>query len=104
TQRQNDGSTYDIYRAPSRAEALAFLRDFEVKEERRYVIVETPQGNLGKDFVLIFDEKTQETIELARRKPLASLKKSMTHCCRCGYPVLPLARSPDYRPQIGSVT
>jgi hypothetical protein len=96
TQRQSDGYTYDIYRAATRAEALAFLRDHEVKEECRYAIVETPQGNLGKDMVLIFDEKTGEMVELGKRNPLPRPKKSRNHCFRCGYPVLPLNRRSDF--------
>ena len=83
TQRQADGNTYDVYTAPTRDDALAFLRQHEVKEERRYAIVETPQGNIGKDFIMIFDERTQGMIELAQRQPLAAPRKSASHCCRC---------------------
>lgn len=68
TQRQPDGSTYDIYSASTRSVALAFLREHVIKEERRYAIVETREGNLGEDFIVIFDEKSQEPLELGERK------------------------------------
>ncbi len=104
TQRQPNGNTYDIYRAPTRSEAMAFLRGLEVKEERRYAIVETPQGNIGKDFILIFDEKSGDTIELGQRKALPQPKKSASRCCSCGYPVLPYGTIPDFGPAVGSIT
>ncbi len=96
TQRQPDGNTFDIYTAPNRQAALAFLREHEVKEERRYAIVETPDGNLGKDLVLIFDEKSEETIELGKRKPLPKPQPSAGRCCTCGYMVIPFGRRPDF--------
>jgi len=89
TQRQPDGNTYDIYQASSRSAALAFLREHELKEERKYAIVETPAGNFGKDFILIFDEKTSQTIELGKRRQLPKPKKSAGRCAACGYPVIP---------------
>ena len=104
TQRQADGNTYDVYRAATRSEALAFLRGLEVKEERRYAIVETPEGNIGKDFILIFDEKTSSTIELGQRKPLAQPRKSPGRCCNCGYPVIPYDKPPDLGASLGRVT
>ena len=104
TQRQPDGNTYDIYHAASRSAALAFLRELDLKEERRYAVVETPEGNFGKDFILIFDEKTQETIELARRKPLPRPQKSAGRCAICGYPVIPYRKTPDFGGPVGSVT
>jgi hypothetical protein len=104
TQRQADGNTYDIYRAATRREALAFLRRLEVKEERRYAIVETPEGNIGKDFILIFDEGTTVPIELGQRKPLAAPQKAEGHCCKCGYPVIPFAEPPVAASSSGHVT
>ena len=103
TYRQADGNTYDIYRASSRSAALSFLRDLEVKEERRYAIVETPEGNVGKDFILIFEEKTGETVELGQRRMLAKASKAPGRCCCCGYPVLPYSKIPDFGPSIGRV-
>lgn len=88
-----DGNRYEVHTGTNRDIALAFLREKEIKEERRYVIVETPEGNLGKDLVMIFEEKTSEMIEFGQRKPLPLLEKSMTHCARCGYVVLPAGQS-----------
>jgi hypothetical protein len=84
------GNRYEVYSASSRSEALSFLRGKEVKEERLYVIVETPEGNFGRDLIWIFDEKTQELLEHGERKPLPQIEKSMTRCARCGYIVLPV--------------
>lgn len=89
-----DGNTYEIYVAPNKSVALSFLRETEVKEERKYVVVETPEGSFGKDMIMVFDEQTSEKIELGERKPLPKLRKSETHCARCGYPVLPAGRPP----------
>ena len=83
------GNTYEVYTASSRKEALTFLRDREVKEEGRYLIVETPEGNIGRDLIMIFDEKSQETIEFPSRKPLAALVRSLEKCTGCGYTVIP---------------
>lgn len=83
------GDVYQVYRAPSRSRALDFLRGIEVREERTYVIVETPEGNFGKDLIMIFDESTSEKIEFGHRAPLPRLRRSKTKCTRCGYPVLP---------------
>src|SRR4051794_29315111 len=80
----SQGNRYDVYSGKDRNEAFAFLRGLEIKEERHYAIVETPDGNFGKDLIMIFDERTQDLIELAERKPLARLQKSRTHCARCG--------------------
>jgi hypothetical protein len=88
-----NGNTYLVYQASSRARALEFLRSAEVREERKYVVVETREGNLGKDLVMIFDERTSQKIEFAVRKPLPTLIKSRTHCTRCAYPVLPAGAS-----------
>jgi hypothetical protein len=87
-----DGNTYEVYTASSRAKAMVFLRETEVKEERTYLIVETPEGNLGKDLIMIFNEGTSAKIEFGTRKPLGKLTKSRTHCTKCGYSVLPAGR------------
>jgi hypothetical protein len=84
-----DGNTYEVYVAPNQARALEFLRAIDVNEERRYVIVETPSGNFGKDLIMIFDEGSSARIEYGVRRPLPKVAKSRTHCSRCGYPVLP---------------
>lgn len=87
------GSTYKVYTAPGRARALEFLRACVVNEERYYLIIETPQGNFGKDLVVIFDERTSARIEFGERRPLPSPVKSPDRCARCGYPVLPFDAS-----------
>jgi hypothetical protein len=73
---------------------MTFLREQEVKEPLRYLIVETPEGNLGKDLISIFDERDSKTLELGIRKPLRTLNKSDTHCSSCGYFVIPGGVSP----------
>jgi hypothetical protein len=103
TQQQPDGNTYDVYSAQTRSDGLSFLRQHEVKEERRYAIVETPQGNIGKDFIMIFDERTQDMIELAVRQPLKTSTKSASHCCRCGYAIIPLRRTQSYGDGVGAI-
>jgi hypothetical protein len=85
----SNGNTYLVYTASSRNRALEFLRAKEVKEEREYLIVETPEGNLGKDLIIIFDERNSEKVEFGIRRPQPKLIMSKTHCARCGYSVLP---------------
>jgi hypothetical protein len=85
----NEGSRYIVYKASSWQDAMTFLRQQEVKESLMYLIVETPEGNIGKDLISIFDEGNGNTLELGKRKPLHEPKKSKTHCSRCGYFVLP---------------
>jgi predicted Zn finger-like uncharacterized protein len=84
-----DGNTYQVYTAPSQSQALDFLRAKEVRREREYLIVETPEGSFGKDLIMIFHEGSSEKIEFGIRRELPELTKSKTHCTRCGYPVLP---------------
>ena len=90
---EKDGNQYAIYSAQSKNDALSFLRDQTIKEERRFVIVETPEGNFGKDLILVFNEQTGDVLELGDRKPLPEIAKSMTSCARCGYSVIPGGRS-----------
>lgn len=53
-----DGRRYEVYRCNTRAVALKFLQSIPTTEIPRlfYIIVETPQGNVGKDLQGIFDE------------------------------------------------
>jgi hypothetical protein len=88
-----DGNEYLVYIAATRSAAMSFLRSTPVKEERHYLIVETPGGNLGKDMIMIFDERTSKKLEFGTREPLPGLTKSTTHCSKCGYPVLPGGRT-----------
>ncbi|MGH9386113.1 MAG: hypothetical protein ACRD2N_17685 [Vicinamibacterales bacterium] len=86
-----DGNEYLVYTAVTRADAMSFLRSTPVKEERHYLIVETPDGSVGKDMIMVFDERTSEGLEFGTREPLPALTKSTSHCSKCGYPVLPAA-------------
>jgi len=53
-----DGRRYEVYRGSTRAIALEFLKSIPTTEipQLFYIIVETPQGNVGKDLKGIFDE------------------------------------------------
>ena len=48
--------TYEVYTAKSKMDALAFLEKKYIYQDRYYVIVETPEGNWGKDCMGIFEE------------------------------------------------
>ena len=56
----NANGTYEVYRCSSRATALQFLRSIPQKNipHEYYVVVQTPDGNLGKDLKGIYDEST----------------------------------------------
>jgi hypothetical protein len=41
--------TYEIYRAPNREQALAFLKSKVVNKQMYYIEVETPEGTFGRD-------------------------------------------------------
>lgn len=86
-----NGNRYEVYRAKSKADAMAFLRAQEVREERRYIVVETPEGNIGKDLIMIFNEATNTKIEYGERRPLDKLCTTPGRCVRCGYTVLSAA-------------
>jgi hypothetical protein len=53
-----DGSifVYEVYEARNKQDALAFLETKNVTQELHYVIVETPEGNWGKDKMGVFKE------------------------------------------------
>lgn len=89
TERQPD-ATYYVYRARSRSSALEFLRARPVKEQLVYTIVETPEGNLGRDLICIFEEATGAMIELVARQASARPTVSKTHCAWCGYSIVPV--------------
>jgi hypothetical protein len=48
--------TYEVHTAPSKADALAFLETKTVTQDFLYIIVETPEGNWGKDKMGVFEE------------------------------------------------
>ena len=53
---RNGMNTYEVYRGASKAQALAFLQSKTVTQRLYYLIVETPEGNFGKDVDGIFEE------------------------------------------------
>jgi len=57
-EEMTDGRTYEVYRSNTRVKALEFLNSIPTAEIPRlfYIIVETPEGNMGKDMQGIFDE------------------------------------------------
>ena len=57
-EEMTDGRRYEVYRSNTRAKALEFLTNIPTNEIPPifYIIVETPQGNVGKDTKGVFDE------------------------------------------------
>ncbi len=57
TIKGNDGvSTYEIYSGPDKASAYAFLSDKTVVKRYYYIIVDTPEGSFGRDYVGFYQE------------------------------------------------
>lgn len=57
TIKGNDGiSTYEVYTGPDKASAIAFLQEKKVVRRLFYMIVDTPEGSFGKDFVGLYQE------------------------------------------------
>ena len=56
TINKKDKFTYEIYEGKTRADAMAFLGDRVVNQKLYYVIVETPEGNFGRDNMGIYEE------------------------------------------------
>ncbi len=48
---------YEIYRAKTAQEAREFLESKKVAERLSYIVVETPEGNWGKDIEGMYKEK-----------------------------------------------
>jgi hypothetical protein len=48
--------TYEVYAGENKLDALAFLEKKEIKEKDYFIVVETPQGNWGKDRKGIYKE------------------------------------------------
>ncbi|MFG1803366.1 hypothetical protein ACGFI4_24805 [Micromonospora carbonacea] len=84
-----EGWTYHIHEASSLAQAMTFLRQTPVTEPGVYVVVETPQGNIGRDLIYIFHEPAGTPIEHGPRPPLPEPVPSSTHCAWCGFYVEP---------------
>ena len=57
--RLNDGTIYQIHRAPNAATAQIFLQQKPVNKALFYIIVETPEGNYGRDIDGIYKEKSK---------------------------------------------
>lgn len=53
---QQGPNTYEVYKAPSKASALEFLKTKTVTRGLYYVVIETPEGNWGKDKDGIYQE------------------------------------------------
>lgn len=82
-------ATYHVYRGPSLQAALKFLRETPVKDELIYNIVETPEGNIGRDMICIFAESDGKQIELGSRPTGKTPKPSTTRCAWCEYFIRP---------------
>lgn len=50
--------TYQIYKGPDAASASAFLQEHPVTKQFYYIMVETPEGNYGRDIDGIYKEGT----------------------------------------------
>ena len=75
-----DGRRYEVYRGGTRSVALEFLKSIPTSEIPRlfYIIVETPQGNIGKDLTNIFDEATGSIIEVSPQPNIEKLLAALT--------------------------
>lgn len=93
---KDNGKVYEVSWVKSEAVALEYLRRRDVRQERYYVIVETPYRNLGRDMIMIFDEADGALVEIPERTPLAELTASPTHCARCGYPIMPCSSNFEF--------
>ena len=56
--KKTNGRIYEVYRSQSRSTALSYLNGIPggVIPESHYVVVETPQGNVGRDIAGLYDE------------------------------------------------
>ncbi|MFX0148879.1 MAG: hypothetical protein ACFE8E_14160 [Candidatus Hodarchaeota archaeon] len=90
TTHYSERNRYDVYSANNIKEAIKFLRKQEIKLPYYYIVIETPEGNIGKDIIGIYNEQNSELIELGRRKKLPNMKKSQEFCTQCGYFVFPM--------------
>jgi hypothetical protein len=63
--KKNNGNIYEVYFAPDYITGVDFLRKIPRNEipPQYYIIVETPEGNIGKDIDGIFNESTGNAIE-----------------------------------------
>lgn len=52
--------TYEVHSGSTKQEAVEFLEQQVVSEPSFYIVVETPEGNWGKDIAGIYDEDSGE--------------------------------------------
>jgi hypothetical protein len=82
------GSTcvYEVYVGSSKMDALKFLEDKEATQDNYFIVVETPDGNWGKDRMGIYKEPSQmEEIKETPEKRSDLLDVSITKkCAICG--------------------
>ncbi|MQY11432.1 hypothetical protein SRB5_15500 [Streptomyces sp. RB5] len=86
-----DTWTYHIYGGPSRQAALEYLRRTPVRDGYVYTIVETPEGNFGRDLVYLFRESDGALIELGKRPQAECPSPSSTRCAWCSFFVAPFS-------------
>ncbi|MFF7635962.1 hypothetical protein ACFZB9_22870 [Kitasatospora sp. NPDC008050] len=86
---RSDTATYHVHSGPDRQAALTFLRRNPVPDELVYTIVETPEGNFGRDLIYLFHEADGSTIELAGRPRAQQPTPSDTRCGWCSFFVVP---------------
>lgn len=55
-ERMGVTQTYEVHTADSKADALVYLGKKTVAKANYYVIIETPEGNWGKDMTGVFEE------------------------------------------------
>jgi hypothetical protein len=93
TEHNATGGVYHVHSGPDRGAAVAFLRQSPPQEELVYNIVETPQGNVGCDFIYLFEEADGKPLDFAPRARLEQAPTpSKTHCAWCGFFVVPYER------------
>jgi hypothetical protein len=64
-------ATYRIHQGPDEASARAFLERHPVTEEFDYWVVETPEGNFGRDIQGIYEESGSRAASVAPGGPPA---------------------------------
>lgn len=53
---RKDGATYEVYTAPNKLSAIAFLKGKQVTQGQYYICVDTPEGSFGRDINGIYQE------------------------------------------------
>lgn len=57
TEKGNDGvSVYEVYKAPDKACAIAYLKTRTVSQKLYYIVVDTPEGSFGRDINGFYQE------------------------------------------------